>query len=121
MLTAAVCLLSVTVALGCVLASFHLRGKRPPGWLIGVVHGACGAAALGVLALAQHGSHRAAAHGVGSFGAAATLLTAMALFVGLIIALLRARAARGIGLAIVVHGSLAVTAYVLLLAFAALR
>ena len=56
-----------------------------------------------------------------SFGPAAAVLAALAALAGVGIALLGRRMARRIGLLIVVHASLAVTAYVLLLTYAFLK
>ena len=57
-------------------------------------------------------------YGTASFGPAAAILAALAALVGTGIALFGRRATRSISFLIGVHASLAVTAYVLLLAYA---
>ena len=119
MLSLALVTLSAAVALGVVRALGHLRGS-PPSWTLGALHGVVGTAGLGALLLALRGPPRGVLTGVTSFGAIAAVLAAGALTVGLGIAVLARRGRGGVGLAIAVHATLAITAYVILLAYAAL-
>ncbi len=118
MLLVALAILSVTVVLGIVLALLYLRGL-PPHWMTGALHGVLGAAGLTTLVLALRGPPRGVLTGVASFGAIAAVLVAGALALGLGIAAL-VRRSRSVGPVIVVHGALAITAYVLLLAYVSL-
>jgi len=118
MLLVALAILSATVVLGIVLALLHLRGLHPH-WMFGALHGVLGATGLGTLVLALRGPPRGVLTGVAWFGTIAALLAAAALALGLGIVAL-ARRSRGVGPVIVVHGTLAITAYVLLLAYVSL-
>jgi hypothetical protein len=120
MLILAFWILAVAVALGSVLAFVHLHGKRLPPWQASAVHGVLGAIGLGLLVIALGGPARGAAYGVSAFGPAAAALAAIALVLGLLILLLARRLRRGVGLAIAAHGTVAVTAFVLLLAYLSL-
>lgn len=120
MLSVALIILSATVALGITLALLHLRGSSAPHWLIGALHGMLGAAGLGTLILALRGPPRGMQTGVASFGAVAAVLAAVALALGLGIITLGRRSGRHIGAMIAVHGTLAITAYVLLAAYVSL-
>jgi hypothetical protein len=119
MLSLAFFILSAAVVFGLVLALLHLRGS-PPAWMVGALHGVIGVAGLGALLLALRGPPRGLQTGVASFGMVAAVLAAIALVVGLLIATFRQRLRGGIGLVIVVHGALAITAYVVLLAYVSL-
>jgi len=119
MLSLALVILSAAVALGVALALVHLRGSLPSR-PFGALHGVVGAAGLGALLLALRGPPRGVLTGVASFGAIAAVLAAVALVVGLGIAALARRGRGGLGLVIAVHATLAITAYVLLLAYVSL-
>ena len=119
MLTLAFVILSAAVLFGVVLALLRLRGSRPA-WQVGALHGVTGAAGFGALLLALRGPPRGVLTGVTSFGMAAAVLAAAALAVGLAIAAIGRRLRRGGGSVIAVHGVLAITAYVLLLAYVSL-
>jgi hypothetical protein len=119
MLALALVILSAAVLFGVVLALLRLRGSRPA-WQVGALHGVTGAAGLGALLLALRGPSRGVLTGVTSFGMAAAVLAAAALAVGLEIAAVGQRLRRGAGLVIAVHGTLAIIAYVLLLAYVSL-
>jgi hypothetical protein len=103
------------VALGVTLALRYLRGGRWPA--IGVVHGLSGAAGLCLLVIALQGPRRGDAMGVGSFGAAAAVLLAIALTFGLAIPVAHKRAPRAAGIVLAIHASLAITGSVLYLAW----
>jgi hypothetical protein len=117
LLTAAVWILTLAVAAGTALALWHLRatgaGSRPPA-AAGIAHGVIGAAGLAVLLLVLRGPPRGVAAGVGSFGSTAAVLFGAALLAGLIV-LWRRRTGPAVTMAI--HSGLAVTGYVLLLAW----
>jgi hypothetical protein len=119
MLLLAFAILSATVAAGIALALLHLRGS-PPHWLAGALHGVAGAAGLAALLLALRGPPRGVLTGVASFGTVAATLAAIALVAGLAIAALARRSHRAVGLLIAAHATLAITAYVLLVAYVSL-
>lgn len=120
MLSVAFILISTSVLSGSVVALLHLRGTAYPRPLSGVLHGVLGLAGLAALILALRGPPRGIDAGVGAFGAVAAVLAAAALVVGVgVLALLRYRPQIA-GLAIVLHATLAITAYVVLLAYVAL-
>lgn len=120
MLTLAFWILAAAVTLGAGLAFMHLRAARIPPWPVGALHGVLGAAGLGVLILALRGPVRGVKYGVSAFGPVAAVLAALALLVGLIVLLLARRFKRATGLAIAVHSTIAVTAFVLLSAYLSL-
>jgi hypothetical protein len=103
-----------------VLALRYLRGASPRRPVFGIVHGVVGVAALALLVMSLQGPRHGDAMGVGSFGLAASVLFAIALTIGLCIPLLATRSLRVTGAVIAAHASLAVTAYVLFLAWASL-
>lgn len=109
----AVWVLTLAVAAGTLMGMLHLKATRPPGWA-GIAHGAAGAIGFGLLLLALQGPVRGAAAGVGSFGTTAAWLFAASLAAGGVI-LARRRKAPTISM--IVHAGLAVTAYVLVLAW----
>jgi hypothetical protein len=122
LLSFAVTLLTITVVLGTSVALWHLRATddttRPPVTL-GVVHGCFGAAGLAVLVLVLlRGPARGVSAGAGSFGSTAAILFAVALLLGLTIWLRRRRPLPVVMMAI--HSGIAITGYVLLLAWSAL-
>ncbi len=101
------------MVLGIALAALHLRAPgapRPP-LLLRLAHGLAGAAGLAVLA--------AAGVTMDPFGICAIVLLTAALVVGLGIALFARGRRRGTGLALAVHGSIAIAGYVMLMAFVA--
>jgi hypothetical protein len=104
--------------LGIAQALLYLRGGGRP--IVGIVHGVTGAAGLGLLAVALQGPRRGDAMGVGSFGQVAAVLFGVALLVGPFVPLLQRRAPPFAGIAIATHASLAITAFVLFLAWASL-
>jgi hypothetical protein len=120
LLTAAVTLLTIAVVVGASLALWHLRAtdeaSRPPAF-VGVVHGCFGAAGLAVLLLVLQGPPRGVSAGAGAFGPTAALLFATALLFGMVI-WLRRRTTPAVLMAI--HSGIAITGYVLLLAWSAL-
>src|SRR5580658_4857821 len=119
MLLLALTIMSAAVVVGIVLALLHLRGL-PSHWMVGALHGLAGIAALVALLLALRGPPRGALTGVASFGAIAAVLAAIALAVGLALAVLARRSHSAVGLVIGMHATLAITAYVLLLAYVSL-
>jgi hypothetical protein len=103
------------VALGVTLALRYLRGGR---WsAIAIAHGIFGAFGLGLLIVALQGPRRGDAMGVGSFGIAASVLFGLALALGPFFSLLMKRTPRVAGLVMATHATVAITAYVLLLAW----
>lgn len=103
------------VALGAGLAVHFLRGpalRRPP-WPLPLAHGALGAAGLAALILALRRGLPASPWGTAGFGPAANVLLALALALGLAIALVGWRR-RPPGLLVAVHASIAVAGFVVL-------
>jgi hypothetical protein len=115
LVSVAVWILTAAVAAGTGLALWHLRAtddvKGPP-LAAGVAHGIAGAIGLIVLLLALRGPARGVDAGVGSFGSVAAGLFAGALATGIGILLLRRKA-----IVMTVHAGIAITGYVLLLAW----
>ena len=117
MLTLAFWILAATGVFGSALAFLHLRAAKLPPWPVGALHGRAGAAGLVVLILALQGPARGAEYGVSAFGPAAAALVALALVMGLVVLILARRFRRTSGLVIAIHSTIAVTAFVLLLAY----
>jgi hypothetical protein len=100
------------------LALWHLRAtesaSRPP-LIAGIAHGVVGAAGLAILLLALRGPARGVGAGVGSFGTIAAVLFAAALLSGVGLLLLQRK-----GIVIAIHAGIAISGYVLLLAWSSL-
>ena len=110
--------------LGTLLALLHLRSAeaataRPP-WLLGFAHGVIGAAGFAALAWALAAPPHGAARGIGAFGWDAIALLGAALLLGLAIPLLARARRRSTDLAMVLHGSVAIIGYVILMAYVSL-
>ena len=121
MLSFALVLFSLAVLIGVAIGIRFSVDGRLPSRAIGAVHGLLGLSGLSALIVAVvSGAGTGDRYGTASFGPVAVILAALAVLAGAGIALLGRRAARSIGLLIAVHASLAVTAYVLLLAYALL-
>jgi len=84
--------------------------------LAGLAHGGVGAAGLAILLLALRGPPRGVESGVGSFGLASAVLLVAALLTGAVLLALRRKTA-----VMVIHAAIAITGYVLLLAWNALE
>jgi len=108
------------VALGLTLALLYVRGTSPRSAVVGIVHGLTGAVGLGLLILALQGPRRGDAMGVGSFGIFAAVLFGLALASGPLMPLLARRAPHVAGAMVAIHASLAITAFVLFLAWASM-
>jgi hypothetical protein len=115
LVAAAVWILTLAVIAGVVLALWHLRAtdapSRPP-LLAGIAHGVIGTVGLVLLLIALRGPPRAVEAGAGSFGPTAAVLFAAAVLIGIVILFVRQKA-----VLISIHAGLAVTGYVLLLAW----
>ena len=121
MLSLALTLLSLAVLIGVAIGIRFLGDRRLPSRTIGAVHGLLGVSGLSALIFTLvNGTGMGDRYGTASFGPAAAILAALATLVGTGIALFGRRATRSIGFLIGAHASLAVTAYVLLLAYALL-
>jgi hypothetical protein len=115
--------LSLAVTLGIVLALWHLRtaeGRRGPPWLLGLLHGAVGVVGLAGLLLLLQGPPRGVAMGVGSFGITAAVLFGLAVAAGVSIPRMLRRSPQGAAVIIAVHAGLAITAYVLFVAWSSI-
>ena len=124
MLSVSSWLLSAAVLAGVVLALLHLRATSPaqrPPWAVGMAHGLVGAAGLALLLLALRGPPRGVLTGASSFGLQAAVLLGAALLAGIAIAVLARPWSRAASAAIVVHALLAVTGYVMLIAYTSLN
>ena len=118
MLLVSLGLLLIATALGSVLAALSFRpGLPPPARIYGVLHGCFGAGGFAALLLALGGPPRGVAMGVGSFGAIAAVLLAVALLAGLIILAIRSRARQVSGLIIGIHATIAISGVVVLAAY----
>ena len=117
MLSIAFVILSVVVVGGIALALLHLRGVTL-NWALGALHGLAGAAGLAVLGA---GGLRRPPPGCRAGAGHSWCAARWGRWHGGGVGRWRAvRALMGVGLAIAVHASLAISAYVLLLAYFAL-
>jgi hypothetical protein len=119
MLSAAAIVLGVAVLLGAVLAVLAMRERAvaPPPLALAGLHGALAVAGFGLLAAALQGPPRGLSTGTASFGATALVILALAGLAGFGILALHLRKRRLPGLLIGVHGTLAVTGFVILAAY----
>jgi hypothetical protein len=112
----AVWVLTLAVAAGTALGLWHLRAagglSRLPPLPIGIAHGLVGTIGLATLLLALRGPARGIDTGVGSFGTIAAILIAGALLTVICVLLLHRKA-----IAMAIHAGIAITGYVLLLAW----
>ena len=116
-------MLSAAVLAGVVLALLHLRATstaQRSHWIAGLAHGLVGTAGLALLPFALRGPPRGVLTGVSSFGVQAAVLLGGALLAGIAVAVLARRRSRATSLTIVVHALLAITGYVMLIAYASL-
>lgn len=118
MVSTAAWVITLAVVAGTVLAFWHLNVTegvtRPAAWA-GIAHGLAGAVGLALLLVALRGPPRGVAEGAGSFGIIAAWLFGGALVIGGVIL---ARRRRGPLLTILLHAGLAVTGWVMLIAWA---
>lgn len=115
MVSLAVWVLTLAVAAGSGLALWHLRATEPrerPPLAVGIAHGAVGAAGLAALLFALRGPARGIQAGVGSFGTIAAVLFIGAIVTGVRLLLLRRKA-----VVMAIHAGIAITGYVLFLAW----
>jgi hypothetical protein len=118
MLGPAVAVLTLVVLLGLTLALLHMRPGRGAPALLGAAHGVLGATGIVLLLLAAQRSAKAAAQGAGTFGFDATWLLVFALLLGLTVLYFVRRGRAGqAALMIVLHGTIAVMGYVILVAY----
>jgi len=119
MLTAALVILGIAVLLGSALAVVHLRtdGAVAPTWKLAALHGVVAVVGLGCLALGLRGPPRGLEQGTASFGMIAVALIAAAATLGAGLVATRLRQRRLPGLMIGVHATLAVSGFVILMAY----
>jgi len=103
--------------LGVALALMVMRGTGPRKPSLAIAHGVLGATGLALLLIVLQGPRRGDAMGVGSFGIAAATLFGIALVLGPSIPFLLKRSPRVSGVVIAGHASLAITGFVLFLAW----
>jgi len=123
MLSVSFYVLCVTALLGVLLIGLHLRATGPaqlPPWQVGAAHGVLGAAGVAALLLALRGPARGIATGSSSFGWQSAVLLVAGLVAGAAIPVLARRQERPPPVALVAHGGLAITGFVLLWAYSAL-
>ena len=121
MITLAVWLWAIAVAIGAVMALRFLGERQLASRAVAAVHGTLGAAGLAALLVAlATGNGAGNRYGTAAFGPAAAVLATVAVIIGLTIALRGRSRPRGPGLLIGIHATVAVTAAVLLLAYAVL-
>ncbi len=119
MLNAAFYILAIAVVLGALLAVLHFAkaGTALPPWPLAALHAFLALGGFGLLLLALQGPPRGADQGTASFGAiAAALFVVAALFGGGLLAGRLRRRPPGTTL-IGIHAMLAVTGFVVLLAY----
>jgi hypothetical protein len=107
--------LTLAVAAGSALALWHMRGLSRPPLAAGIAHAAIGAVGLGLLLLALGGPPRGVAAGAGSFGTIAAGLFTVALLTGFLLLLLQRK-----GVIMAIHAGIAITGYVMVMAWALL-
>ncbi|HEY7978117.1 MAG TPA: hypothetical protein VID67_07975 [Rhizomicrobium sp.] len=120
MMSFAFWMVTLAAAMGAGLAFLFLK-PAPRSALLAAVHGIAGASGFGLLIWAlQTPDLRADALGVGAFAEYAAVLIGMALVVGLVIGFGPVRIRRSRGLLIAIHGTIAVSGFVLLMAYRSL-
>lgn len=119
MLSVATIVLGVAVILGAALAVLAMRegAVGPPPVSLAALHGVLAVAGFGLLAAALQGPTRGLRTGTSSFGETALVILALAGLLGFGILRLHLRRRRLPGLLIGVHATLAVTGFVVLLAY----
>ena len=113
MLTAAFTVLTLAVAGGTILGLLHLRATRPP-LPFGIIHAIAGAVGLALLLPVAFGPPRGVAAGAGLFGPTAAWLLVAALLTG---AVVLQRRRNGPVVMMAIHAGIAITGYLLLLAW----
>jgi hypothetical protein len=111
----AVWILTLAVAAGTGLGLWHLRAPdtaSPPPLAAGIAHGVIGTIGLCVLLLALRGPARGVTTGVASFGSMSAVLFAGAAITGIALLLLRRKP-----VVMAIHAGIAITGYVLLVAW----
>lgn len=121
MLTAAFAILSAAVLLGAMRAILYLRDLRGEAagaapWLLTALHGLFGLGGFACLLLALRGPPRGLDRGTASFGAISAALIALAALAGFGVLLTHLRNRRP-GTLIGLHATLAVSGFVILVAY----
>ena len=119
MLIAAFIVLGAAALLGSVLGTVHLRaeGTMVVPWPLGAFHGLLGVTGLGCLLVAMRGPPQGAAQGTESFELiSVALIAAAAIFAAGFVAKLIFTGRRA-GILIAIHAGLAVSGFVVLLAY----
>jgi hypothetical protein len=114
LLAAAFYLLTLAVAAGTTLGLLHLRGSSRPPLAAGLLHAAAGLVGLVLLLPIALGPPRGIAAGAATFGPIAGWLLVGALLTGAVV-LLRRRSGPNVMMAI--HAGIAISGYVMLLAW----
>jgi hypothetical protein len=115
-------ILAVAAAGGALLAIPFLRGKdaRRAHWAVTLGHGVLGAVGFGVLLTGLWSGLPASGMGTAGFGPAAAVLFALALALGILIALASVGRRRPAATLVAVHASLAIAGLVVLWALVGL-
>jgi hypothetical protein len=118
-LVTAFIILSLVVLLGCALALLHLRsdGAVTPPLPLAALHGLLAIVGLCCLALALRGPPRGLAQGMASFGVVATTLITLAALIGAGLLAAHILKKRIAGVVIGIHATLAVSGFVILVAY----
>ncbi|MEJ2376303.1 MAG: hypothetical protein P8Y53_10655 [Pseudolabrys sp.] len=118
MLTAGFTLLTLAVLAGSLLAVLHMReNKALPAWPWAALHGLAAVGGLILLALSLGGPTRGAAQGTAGFGAGAAAILALAALFGAMLVSARVRCGQVPGALIAVHAMIAVSGFVVLMAY----
>ncbi|HSM96126.1 MAG TPA: hypothetical protein VLT91_08785 [Rhizomicrobium sp.] len=119
MLLTAFYFLTAAVLLGSFVALSHI-GLMRWRWWPGVIHGALGIAGLTLLFFSLGGPPRGAEHGVQSFTTIAAWIAVAGLAVALVYAALQVFAKKRVAWLVGAHVTVAITAYLFLMAFVSL-
>ena len=120
MLTLSFYLLTAAVLLGAFVALSHI-GLMRWRWWPGVIHGALGIAGLVLLFLSLGGPPRGMERGVQSFAAIAAWIALGGLLIALVYAALQVLAKKRVAWLVGAHVTVAITAYLFLMAYVSLR
>jgi hypothetical protein len=117
MLVSAFVILGIAVLIGCLLAILRTNEAAMPPWWLAALHGLLAIFGSCCLALALRGPTRGLDQGTASFGMLATALIVLAALAGVGLLVARAFEKPITGVMIGIHATLAVSGFVILLAY----